>query len=175
MARSNENGATARVLDIDVFYYLDKGIMRYAKECRDDFFYPNKVISGVNDSLNDAKYTLEAELSKAHERCTEAYSELEAARSDIEYDDDGDPYTPDYSAEERAYAAAVYDVEVVERKIAELKELRKHYYEIEAEYKDYQNAFESFLDKDLEDASQWMKEEYKLMKDYIWVGQQLSL
>lgn len=174
MARSNENGASARVLDIDVFYYLDKGITRYAKECRDDFFYPNKVISDVNDCLNDAKYTLEAELSKASEKRKDAYWALEVAKNRCEYDEEGNSYTPDYSAEERAYQAAVYEEEMVKQKIEEVKELRKQYNQIEAEYKKDQSIFKDFLDKDLEDASQWMKEEYKLMKDYIWTGQQLS-
>ena len=174
MARSNENGATARDLDIDVFYYLDKGIMRYAKECRESFFYPNKVISDVNDSLNDAKLTLEVELDKASEKRKDAYWALEAAKDRCEYDEEGNCYTPDYSAEERSYQAAVYEEEMVKRKIEEVKELRKQYNQIEAEYKNDQITFNEYLDKDLEDASQWMKEEYELMKDYIWVGQQLK-
>lgn len=174
MALGNEDGATARVLDIDVFYYLDKGIMRYVKECRDSFFYPNKVISDVNDCLNDAKLTLEVELDKASEKRKDAYWALEAAKDRCEYDEEGNCYTPDYSAEERAYQAAVYEEEMVKRKIEEVKELRKQYNQIEAEYKNNQSIFNEYLDKDLEDASHWMKEEYELMKDYIWVGQQLK-
>lgn len=44
-----------------------------------------------------------------------------------------------------------------------------------ADCKYHKIAFENYLNKGLEDASQWMKEEYQLMKDYIWEDQQLSL
>lgn len=66
MARQNSN-ISARVLDIEVFDTLNRGIKRYAKKCREIFFYPRKVIDDVNDNLNDAKLTLEVELSKASE------------------------------------------------------------------------------------------------------------
>ena len=173
MARRNINNESARVLDVEVFDTLDRGIMRYAKECRDNFFYPGKVISDVNDNLNDAKYTLEAELGKARDKRIDAYYTLEAAKDRRVYDEEGNSYTPDYSAEEYAYEAALREEEMVKQKIAELKELRNQYYQVEAEYKNQKSLFEDYLDKDLEDASQWMKEEYRLIKDYIWQGQQL--
>lgn len=175
MARNNVNYIeSARVLDMDVFFYLDKGIERYAKECREDFFYPDKVISNVNDDLNDARLTLEVELKHASERCSEAYNELEAARDEVEYDDDGYEYAPDCSCEENAYRAALDYYEVVKGKLDELKELRTRYNQVEAEYKDKKEIFRKYLDKDLEEASRWMKEEYQLMKDYVWQGQQLK-
>lgn len=174
MARQNSN-ISARVLDIEVFDTLNRGIKRYAKKCREIFFYPRKVIDDVNDNLNDAKLTLEVELSKASEKRKNAYWALQVAKDKRVYDEEGNSYTPDYSAEQRAYDAAVCEEEIVKQKIAELKELREQYSQIEADYKNHKIAFENYLNKDLEDASQWMKEEYQLMKDYIWQGQQLSL
>ncbi len=175
MARDNVNDrSSARVLDIDVFFYLEKGINHYAKACRDSFFYPNKVIDEVNSNLNDAKLTLEVELDKAAERRNDAYYALEVAKDRRVYDDEGNCYMLDYSAEQSAYEEAVREEEMVKQKIYEVKELRKLYYQIEAEYKNHKMAFEDYLNKDLEDASQWMKEEYQLMKDYIWQGKQLK-
>lgn len=175
MARGNMSSQTARVLDAEVFDALDKGIMRYAKACRDCFFYPNKVISDVNDYLNDAKYTLEAQLDEARERRIEAKYALEAAQDDWYYDEDGDYIEPDCSAEEYEYEAAVHAEQVVEGKIADLEELRDQYYQVEADYRNRQDVFEKYLDTELEDVSQWMKEEYSLIKEYIWQGIQLKL
>ena len=175
MARDNVNDrASARVLDIDVFFYLEKGINHYAKACRENFVYPDKVISDVNRDLNDAKLTLEVELKHASEKCSDAYNELEAARDEVEYDEDGYEYSPDCSCEENAYNAALAYYEEVKRKLEVLKELRNLYYQVEAEYKNHKDIFKNYLDKDLENASKWMKEEYQLMKDYIWQGQQLK-
>lgn len=191
MAHDNfSDRASARVLDIDVFFYLEKGINHYAKACRDNFFYPDKVISDVNRDLNDAKLTLEVELRKAQEERQKAYLALEEAKAQCEYydwnddydddfsddwdDDDSSDDIIDYSAEEDAYNAALYAEELVEKKLSELQELRKYYNEVEAEYKENKNSFKDYLDKNLENASQWMKEEYQLMKDYIWQGQQLK-
>lgn len=175
MARGNTNSQTARVLDAEVFDALDSGIMRYAKTCRDSFFYPDKLISDVNECLNDAKYTLEAELSEARDRRMDAKFALEAAQDDWYYDEDGDYIEPDCSAEEYEYEAAVHAEQVVEGKIADLEELRDHFYQVEAEYKNRQDIFANYLDTEIEDASQWMKEEYSLMKEYISQGKQFYL
>ena len=175
MARDNVNSQSARVLDAEVFDALDSGIMRYVKTCRDSFFYPNKIISDVNGYLNDAKYTLEAELGKARDKRIDAYWALEAAKDRRVYDQEGHSYTPDYSAEEGAYQAALHEEDMVKRKVSELKELRNQYYQVEAEYKNSLEVFEKFLDTNLGHASQWMKEESELMKKYIWYSQQLKL
>lgn len=175
MASGNLNGHSARVLDVEVFDVLRNGILRYAKECRNSFFYPNKIISDVNDYLNDAKYTIEAELGKARDKRIDAYYTLEVAKARRIYDQEGHSYTPDYSAEETAYQAALCEEKMVKQKLSELKELRNQYYRVEAEYKNNQEVFEKFIDTDLEDAAKWMKEEYDLIKDYIRQSQQLKL